>query len=152
MAREYPQVRSKVTIVFMDGEFRELEISASPGIARYLAEEAGRSGTLVFMDGPKSTCFPLAMVREWSIEALPSETTDVAHEALPQEVIENEEEPTIPDSIQGATPDQTTDPVDDLHGERIPARTPRRKRKGAAERHGNSKPRKGYWRDQEDSE
>lgn len=74
--REYSKERSLVTVTYTDGEVVEYPISASTGITRYLAENAGMTGVLSLMDyGATSVCIPLSSVRNWTIEPEPAKPT-----------------------------------------------------------------------------
>ena len=58
---------SDLTVTFNDGEVKTYRISAGPGIARYLAMEAGQSGVLTLWNGEQSYGIPIASIRDWSI-------------------------------------------------------------------------------------
>jgi hypothetical protein len=64
--------RSRVTVVFLDGEVREYEISAGSTISKYLVEQAAELKILCFFDRKQKTSFnvPLANIREWTIETI----------------------------------------------------------------------------------
>ena len=70
--KKYPDSRSLVQIVFLDGEVREYEISASAHLSRYLVEQASEHGILCFIDRKQkaSLSIPVANIREWSLKEL----------------------------------------------------------------------------------
>lgn len=72
MARDYPQQTSAVDVVFIDGEVRSFNITASNGIAQHLMSEAAKTGVLVMRDDnrKKSICIPLAQVRHIEIQTI----------------------------------------------------------------------------------
>lgn len=78
--KQWPDCRSMVNVVFLDGEVREYEISASSYLSKYLVEQASETGILCFIDKRKkaSLSIPVANIREWSlkeIEEAPAEPT-----------------------------------------------------------------------------
>lgn len=58
---------SIVTVVFNDGEVQEYPLSAGPGVAGYLAEQAGRTGILYMRSGETTWAIPVPNIREWKI-------------------------------------------------------------------------------------
>lgn len=75
MAKSYSKSRSLVTVVFIDGEVGEYEISAGHKVGAYLAEAAGTTGILHLMDADNDRChsIPTANIREWTIQTLSTE-------------------------------------------------------------------------------
>lgn len=76
--KKYPDKRSLVQIVFLDGELREYEISASSYLSRYLVEQASEHGILCFIDKKQkaSLSIPVANIREWSLKEIGDEDTE----------------------------------------------------------------------------
>lgn len=62
---------SDVTVTFNDGEVKVYRITASPRIGRYLANEAGMSGSLTLHNHDTSWGIPLASIRDWAITSVP---------------------------------------------------------------------------------
>lgn len=60
---------SVVRVVFKDGEVREYQISAGPGIIGYLNREAMSTGFLTFWGEGQSYSIPISSVREYSIQS-----------------------------------------------------------------------------------
>lgn len=159
----YPKQRSLVTVTFNDGEVRDYEISAGAGIARYLAQDSGTTGTLVLMDGDIVHGIPVSSIRDWTVRQLPNEVTlgpSVADED-PDEYNRREDEKVnaLLDSISRThgdadeAPAVSSEEVDAAHGDGVHARSGRGSRHRAKKKklkpHGNARPMKGYWRDQE---
>jgi len=66
----YPEVNSKVTVTFVDGEVKTYIINASPTIAQYLANEARSTGFMTLRNGStKSWCIPVERIRDIEIAA-----------------------------------------------------------------------------------
>lgn len=61
----YPELHSRVDVIFIDGEVKKFTMTASNGIAHHLMQEAAKTGVLIFRDDidKKSVCIPLAQVR-----------------------------------------------------------------------------------------
>jgi len=70
--KQWPDCRSMVNVVFLDGEVREYEISASSYLSKYLVEQASETGILCFIDKRKkaSLSIPVANIREWSLKEI----------------------------------------------------------------------------------
>lgn len=68
----YPKSRSRVTVEFTDGEVKHYEISASPGIASYLADEM-QSGALRLSDQDAGTAvlLPTVNIKSIRLQAIP---------------------------------------------------------------------------------
>jgi len=70
--KKWPDCRSMVNVVFLDGEVREYEISASSHLSKYLVEQASETGILCFIDKRQkaSLSIPVANIREWSLKEI----------------------------------------------------------------------------------
>jgi len=70
--KKWPDCRSMVNVVFLDGEVREYEISASSHLSKYLVEQASQTGILCFIDKRQkaSLSIPVANIREWSLKEI----------------------------------------------------------------------------------
>lgn len=70
--KKWPDCRSMVNVIFLDGEIREYEISASSHLSRYLVEQASETGILCFIDKRQkaSLSIPVANIREWSLKEI----------------------------------------------------------------------------------
>ena len=64
---DHPKQWCKVTVTFTDGEIKVYEISAGPGIAAFLAKQAGETGVLILLNGDVSNCVPLEQIKEYEI-------------------------------------------------------------------------------------
>ena len=64
--KKWPDCRSMVNVIFLDGEVREYEISASSHLSKYLVEQASETGILCFIDKRQkaSLSIPVANIRE----------------------------------------------------------------------------------------
>lgn len=67
MAKPYPKVKSTVRVVYIDGEVCDYALTAGPGIARYLAQDAAATGMLTIMSDSDSTCVPVSHIRSFQI-------------------------------------------------------------------------------------
>lgn len=71
MIKEWDRsVESIVTIYKKDGEIVEIGISAGPGIAAYLARQAGVTGILSLWHRRKSAAYPTDGIDHWEVESL----------------------------------------------------------------------------------
>lgn len=68
--KEYPERWSQIEVIFLDGSIQTYNIKASSGLGRYLAEDAGESGILTLLCGPKTHHIPIANIREWNMTEL----------------------------------------------------------------------------------
>lgn len=66
----YPKRNSRVDIIFMDGEVKSYTITAGASLARYLAEDAGRTGILNLLCGSTAHAIPVTNIREWTLTEL----------------------------------------------------------------------------------
>jgi len=141
----YPKQRSIVTVTFNDGEVRDYEISAGAGIARYLAQDSGTTGTLVLMDGDIVHGIPVSSIRDWTVRQLPNEVTDEEVSDVSDSVSRTHED-------ADEAPAVSSEEVDAAHGDGVHARSGRGSRHRAKKKklkpHGNARPMKGYWRDE----
>lgn len=81
--KKWPDCRSMVNVIFLDGEIREYEISASSHLSRYLVEQASETGILCFIDKRQkaSLSIPVANIREWSLKEIEEAPAKPAPEA-----------------------------------------------------------------------
>lgn len=82
--KKWPDCRSMVNVVFLDGEVREYEISASSHLSKYLVEQASETGILCFIDKRQkaSLSIPVANIREWSLKEIEEAPAEPAPEAV----------------------------------------------------------------------
>ena len=80
--KKWPDCRSMVNVVFLDGEVREYEISASSHLSKYLVEQASETGILCFIDKRQkaSLSIPVANIREWSLKEIEEAPAEPAPE------------------------------------------------------------------------
>jgi len=83
--KQWPDCRSMVNVVFLDGEVREYEISASSHLSKYLVEQASETGILCFIDKRQkaSLSIPVANIREWSLKEIEKTPAEPAPENQP---------------------------------------------------------------------
>ena len=83
--KQWPDCRSMVNVVFLDGEVREYEISASSHLSKYLVEQASETGILCFIDKRQkaSLSIPVANIREWSLKEIEEAPAEPAPETQP---------------------------------------------------------------------
>jgi hypothetical protein len=83
--KKWPDCRSMVNVVFLDGEVREYEISASSHLSKYLVEQASETGILCFIDKRQkaSLSIPVANIREWSLKEIEEAPAEPAPENQP---------------------------------------------------------------------
>ena len=96
--KKWPDCRSMVNVVFLDGEVREYEISASSHLSKYLVEQASETGILCFIDKRQkaSLSIPVANIREWSLK----EIEEAPAEPAPAEPAPAEPAPEAADADQ----------------------------------------------------
>ena len=73
----YPKRNSRVDIVFMDGELKSYMITVGASLARYRAEDAGRTGILSLLCGGTAHAIPITNIREWTLTELEGEGDEV---------------------------------------------------------------------------
>ena len=86
--KKWPDCRSMVNVVFLDGEVREYEISASSHLSKYLVEQASETGILCFIDKRQkaSLSIPVANIREWSLKEIKEAPAEPATENQPHSI------------------------------------------------------------------
>ena len=86
--KQWPDCRSMVNVIFLDGEIREYEISASSHLSRYLVEQASETGILCFIDKRQkaSLSIPVANIREWSLKEIEETPAEPAPENQPHSI------------------------------------------------------------------
>lgn len=67
---DYPKRESLIEVAFTDGQVQEYRITAGAGIAPFLAKQAGETGILTLLAGPKAFNIPVSQIREWTITEL----------------------------------------------------------------------------------
>lgn len=59
---------SVVEVVFNDGEVKEYEITAGPGVAGYLARKMGETGSLSLWNNDESVVIPSENIRYFHVK------------------------------------------------------------------------------------
>lgn len=73
----YPPQHSLVEVTFIDGKVKTYSMTAGAGIARYLAQDSGATGTLTLLNGDEAYGIPVAQIREYVVRQIPQPDVDI---------------------------------------------------------------------------
>lgn len=77
--REYPAKYSRVQVTLTHGEVKEYDVTAGSGLLRHLMKEAGETGSLVLLCGPKTYAIPMTQIAEVEIHEFNTPEERAAH-------------------------------------------------------------------------
>lgn len=72
--QQYPKRSCDIDVTFIDGQVQTYRITAGASIAPHLAKQAGETGILTLLGGPKAFCIPVGQIREWTVTEIPEES------------------------------------------------------------------------------